>query len=238
MEIHFRCTFKSYGNSVLFCIDFKCQRRESHSRLYSAPLTLQHEFLCFEKNKQKTNKKNCVLYCILGLRVEKFPGMCPHSSHNSYNISTPFLLAYQAISGANILYHRQHHLHATFLNISFLLHARLRNGQLHCIGYINQCLDIFEHLGAFSFGFFTDVTLVLLLHPTSCLTADSVKNNLHSIKHSFANMLCHTWWTYIHGYDKLWRLRHGGRAEQTCLVEFWESGSGWRAQTHRSCRVS
>lgn len=164
-------------------------------------------------------------------------GMCPHRSQNSYNISTPFLLAYQAMSGTNILYHRQHHLNATFLSTSFLLHTRLCNGPLHCIGYINQCLDIFEHLRAFSFGFSLDVTLVLLLHPTSCLTVDSVKNKIYSIKNSFANMLCHTWWTYSHGYDKLWRLRHGGSAEQTCPVEFWGSGSGWRAQTHRSCRV-
>lgn len=80
-------------------------------------------------------------------------GMYPHCSHNSYNIATPFLLAYQAISGANILYHRQHHLHATFLSTSLLLNTRLCNGPLHCIGYINQCLDIFEHLRAFSFGF-------------------------------------------------------------------------------------
>lgn len=153
-------------------------------------------------------------------------GMYLHSSHNSYNISTPFLLAYQAISGANILYHRQHHLHATFLSTSFLLHTRLCNGPLHCIGYINQCLDIFKHLQAFSFGFSQDATLLLLLHPTSRLTADSVKNKSYFIKHSFANMLCHTWRTYIHGNDKLWRLRHGGSAEQTCLVEFWGSGSG------------
>lgn len=146
--------------------------------------------------------------------------MYPHSTHN-YNISTPFLLTYQAISGANILCHRPHHLHPTFLSTRFLLYTWLCNGLLHSIGYINQCLDIFSICECFNLDFHK---MPLLCH---CSIQRSVwLQILWKIRFSLPNIALPTC-----------SVTPGGLAVMP-IVEFWRSGSGWRAQTLRICRVS